>query len=365
MKIAIVTDYHNKTGIGKQNYQLYRALLDLGHEAEIINLVSSQGFKETPTYGVNLEASSFLKGSFFTFRKLLAERLARNRYDVVLLGHQGLAHLRKTTESSGIPTVLTVFDLFALYDQYSPWWDARFLVFNHCFLGQAKNFANVAFSSAFTLRDYQRFFHKDPERSAVIPIGIPAENRTWLDNQANRWAEAFAGKKVVLQVGSSDKRKNSGAYFNIARAALEDISFADTVFVRVGKTPDEDKAAAPKNMVFLQNLSEADLFALYEYASIFVFTSWHEGYGMPVAEARAVGLPVVSSKVSDMAELFSGDPGALFVNDANDTDEYLGKIKEILSLETSKIPSPVVPTLGTRDEAEKYVSFFRQIPGVS
>lgn len=50
MKIAIVTDYHNKSGIGKQNFQLYRALCDLGHEAEIVHLVSPQGFKEPPKY---------------------------------------------------------------------------------------------------------------------------------------------------------------------------------------------------------------------------------------------------------------------------------------------------------------------------
>ncbi len=50
MKIAIVTDYHNKTGIGKQNYQLYRELGALGHEVDIIHLVSSQGFREAPQY---------------------------------------------------------------------------------------------------------------------------------------------------------------------------------------------------------------------------------------------------------------------------------------------------------------------------
>ena len=50
MKIAIVTDYHNKTGVGKQNYQLYRSLKSLGIDVQIINLVSSQGFKKVPDY---------------------------------------------------------------------------------------------------------------------------------------------------------------------------------------------------------------------------------------------------------------------------------------------------------------------------
>ena len=88
MKIAIVTDYHNKTGIGKQNYQLYRELGELGHEVEIVHLVSPQGFREPPQYGTSLVSGSFALGVFFTFRRLLSKHLAANRYDVVLLGHQ-------------------------------------------------------------------------------------------------------------------------------------------------------------------------------------------------------------------------------------------------------------------------------------
>lgn len=35
---------------------------------------------------------------------------------------------------------------------------------------------------------------------------------------------------------------------------------------------------APEGTVFLSNLSESDLSSLYAYASVFVFTSLHEGY---------------------------------------------------------------------------------------
>lgn len=178
MRIAIVTDYHNKTGIGKQNYQLYRALNDLGHETEIINLVSKQGFKETPKYGTNLIAGSFLKGVFWTFRRALRRHLAAKRYDAVLLGHQGLAYLRGVVKVSGTPCVLTVFDLFALYPEYSPSLDPRYFVFRNFFLRQVRNFENIAFSSHFTERDFERLYGKKPQKFVVIPIGIPKESRT-------------------------------------------------------------------------------------------------------------------------------------------------------------------------------------------
>lgn len=163
-----------------------------------------------------------------------------------------------------------------------------------------------------------------------------------------------------MQVGSADKRKNSGAFFDVAKAAEKSGEYGGVVFVRVGKTSDEQKAGAPSNMAFLQNLSEDDLFSLYAYASAFVFTSLHEGYGMPVAEARAVGLPVVSTKISDMAELFADDPGVAFVDDANDPEEYLNGISAFLQLPHTKIDSPSASNLTTRHEAEAYVSFFRQ-----
>lgn len=329
MRIAIVTDYHNKTGIGKQNFQLFRELGRLGHDVEIVHLVSPQGFRGVPEYGTNLVSRSFALGVFCTFPRLLSRHLSRNRYDVVLLGHQGLAYLRRTVEKSGIPCAITVMDLFTLYREYANPYHPKFFVFNHFLLRGVKKFANAAFISDFSRRDFVRFFGKAPKISRVIPIGIPLGSESVPDAGTEVWREKFAGKPVVLQVGSSDLRKNVPQFFEIARAWRQDASLPEAAFVRLGKTVPALEALAPSNVTFLRDVSESELSSLYRYASVFVSTSLHEGYGMPIVEARAKGLPVVSSDVADMRALLRDDPGTAFVDDACDTAGYVRLVSAV------------------------------------
>jgi glycosyltransferase involved in cell wall biosynthesis len=57
---------------------------------------------------------------------------------------------------------------------------------------------------------------------------------------------------------------------------------------------------------FLDWISAADLEAFYRLSSCFVFPSLYEGFGLPVLEAMARGLPVASSDRSSLAEVASG-----------------------------------------------------------
>ena len=64
-------------------------------------------------------------------------------------------------------------------------------------------------------------------------------------------------------------------------------------------------------------VDDADLPALYRNAALFVFPSLYEGFGLPVLEAMACGIPVVCSNASSLPEI-AGD-AALLV-DPLDTD---------------------------------------------
>jgi glycosyltransferase involved in cell wall biosynthesis len=60
----------------------------------------------------------------------------------------------------------------------------------------------------------------------------------------------------------------------------------------------------------LENVSDAELPALYRNASMFVYPSYAEGFGMPPLEAMASGTPVVCSKATALPEVV-GDAGLL------------------------------------------------------
>ena len=114
------------------------------------------------------------------------------------------------------------------------------------------------------------------------------------------------------------------------RIAEKFVGHEDVSFVRVGYTSKKYAESAPQNVTLLSGLSEEDLLSLYRYAKVVVFTSLAEGYGMPVVEARLADLPVVSSKVSDMASIFKNDEGSLFVDDPFSVDEYVPLLEKAL-----------------------------------
>jgi glycosyltransferase involved in cell wall biosynthesis len=63
-------------------------------------------------------------------------------------------------------------------------------------------------------------------------------------------------------------------------------------------------------IVFLGPAAEAELPALYAGATLFVFPSLYEGFGLPVLEAMACGTPVVCSNTSSLPEV-AGDAAIL------------------------------------------------------
>lgn len=64
-------------------------------------------------------------------------------------------------------------------------------------------------------------------------------------------------------------------------------------------------------------VSDAELDHAYAMASFTVFPSLHEGYGLPVAESLAHGVPVITSDFGSTAEI-AADGGALLVDPHDD-----------------------------------------------
>ncbi len=82
-----------------------------------------------------------------------------------------------------------------------------------------------------------------------------------------------------------------------------------------------------EHVKLLDFVPQEDLPALYKNASIFVFPSFYEGFGIPVLEAMNIGTPVITSKFSSLPEV--GGDSVLYC-DPDDIKDMAMVIKNVL-----------------------------------
>ena len=156
--------------------------------------------------------------------------------------------------------------------------------------------------------------------------------------------------RFILYLGGFDVRKNVPrlieAYARWVKQELPTFgkvgNSAAPRLVIAGKLPATDTPFAPDprrvvaqegiadQVVFTGWVDEADKPALYSLASLFVFPSLYEGFGLPAAEAAACGTPVLTSNHSSLPE---AAPGALLV-DPEDVDAIASALSQGLTQQT-------------------------------
>lgn len=87
------------------------------------------------------------------------------------------------------------------------------------------------------------------------------------------------------------------------------------------------KAEFTKDIIFTSCITNEDKSAVYTLASLFVYPSFFEGFGIPVLEAMRCAVPVITSNCSALPEVV--DAGAVMI-DPDKPDELYMAMKEVL-----------------------------------
>jgi glycosyltransferase involved in cell wall biosynthesis len=135
----------------------------------------------------------------------------------------------------------------------------------------------------------------------------------------------------ILAVGTIEPRKNYPRLLEAYRGLCARIDAPPLVIAgRPGWAYGDamDRIRAEPGVVYLGHVSEATLAALYENAAVLAFPSLYEGFGLPLLEAMARGLPAVAGSVGAMPEL-AGDAAVLV--DPEDVEAIAGGLQRVLS----------------------------------
>ena len=209
-----------------------------------------------------------------------------------------------------VPTVATILDLIWLHDPRTMTAADR-LPMQVATRSSVRTADRLIAISQAARQDLVATLGVDPRRIDVTPLGIrwPAGGAAAPEPELRRRLR-LGGGRLVLCVAQKRPHKNLAALVRI----MGRLAATDTVLVLPGaSTPYELELRAlagelgvAERVRFLDWVSDRDLAGLYRAARVFVLPSFLEGFGLPIVEAMAHGLPVACSNVSALPEVAGG-----------------------------------------------------------
>jgi glycosyltransferase involved in cell wall biosynthesis len=215
-----------------------------------------------------------------------------------------------------VPTVLTVHDvrLVRLPETYH--W-ARRLFLQAVIPRSLARASKIITGSVDTKNDLMSFFGVPDEKIEICHNPLPAHFERIRDDGILESVRAKyrLPRKYILNVSKIEPRKNIARLIEAYAAVRHrfDVRLvvagkADATFGRLYEGLRQ--LGRPEGVVFTGYVDDTDLPALYSMAEVFVYPSIHEGFGIPLLEAMACEVPIVTSNVSALPEI-AGDAALL------------------------------------------------------
>ncbi|MBN2224704.1 MAG: glycosyltransferase family 4 protein [Deltaproteobacteria bacterium] len=222
------------------------------------------------------------------------------------------------------PTISTIYDLSVqIYPQYHP--IDRVRMFEKHFLKYLSSYRYIIAISNNTKNDLVRVSGYPEERIGVVYPGYHGRFRVVSQASVKKYIEEKKlPSKYILFLGTLDPRKNIrlllDAYtllnsslrekYHIVLAGWKGWDY-EGVFRRI------DDLGIRSSTIYLGYVRDDEVPLLYNGASLFVYPSFYEGFGLPLLEAMACGCPVITTNASSLPEVV-GDGGVM----VDPYDEY-------------------------------------------
>jgi alpha-1,3-rhamnosyl/mannosyltransferase len=226
----------------------------------------------------------------------------------------------------GTRTVVTLYDLMPLrYPHYFS--TSQRLIFNLTIRLAVRAARRVIAISQATANDLVQLLRVPLNKIDVIPLAADPAFQPPPASEVARVREKYKlPVSYVLSVGINKPHKNLGTLVEAWQQAKGEAGALVIAGAWDARYPIAQSGAATEGMVFIPNIPEGDLAALYAGAQVFVMPSLYEGFGLPILEAMACGAPVIAANTSSLPEVAGN--AALFFDpkDANVLAEQILKV---------------------------------------
>lgn len=314
MRIAIDARKLHDFGIGTYVRNLIREFARLSDDAEYVVLCSPDDREFvhdlSPRFTpVTVRSANYSVGEQFT----VPLALRRTKPDLFHAPHYVVSPFTRR------PFVVTIHDCIHLrFPQYLP--NRRALTYARAMMRMAvRRSERILTVSQASRDDIVQLLGVSADKIEVIPNGIDERlARPPSEEEIARVRQRFQLQdRFVLYAGNIKPHKNVDRLIE-AFSILKQEHPGETKLVIIGDETSKypilrrlvHRHRLHQHVRFLGFVPDETLAALYRLASVFVFPSLYEGFGLPPLEAMALGTPVVTSNVSSLPEVV-GDAALL------------------------------------------------------
>lgn len=253
--------------------------------------------------------------------------------------------------SLGLPKKRTILTIHDIYEAKKGFFIKK--IFRQLFLFRIplKRAAKISVVSDFSKNELLKTFKINERKIEVIPNCV--------SDKIQYFKKDFNSKNPnILLVGTKANK-------NIVKS-LEAISEINCNVSIIGSlSASQEKKLDELNIDYQNyfNLSFDEVVRLYKDADLLLFPSTYEGFGMPIIEAQATGLPVITSDLQPMNDV--AGKGALLVNPFNTHDiaDAVNKIISNKNLRDKLITNGLenVKQYRSKAVAEKYYNLYKEV----
>ena len=324
--------FHNKTGLGNYSRDLIRILAQYHPEnSYLLYNPKPKKIDRIPIDGKiiieHLPDSKKDKKLSSLWR--LFSICSQIKKDKVELFHGLSGEIPIGLHKTGVKTVVTIHDLiFMRYPNLYSYFDRKIHYYKFKY---AANKADLVIAiSEQTKRDIVTYLNINPDKIKVIYQGCAP---VFKEEIPNEYLELTRSKyqlptQFILNVGTIETRKN-------VLSVIKAIKEIDTQLVIIGKKTAYFKEInsyilennLQNKVIFLENVELKELASIYRMATVFIYPSVFEGFGIPIIEALYSKTPVITSKGGCFSE--AGGENSIYIDPLN-PDELKIELTELL-----------------------------------